>query len=493
MYKNIFTNGFLCFIYMFLYFKNYAQCSATIIGTPCVRNTLTARVVGTEPDTLFWAKNKVIQCVKTKRNPVSTIAAGGGVAAPQKLNEPQDVFVDPNGVIYVISDGVNSVQKWLPGATSGITVAGGNGKGTALNQFFSPKGIFVDKLGNVYVSDALMNRVTKWVPGATSGVVVAGGNGEGNAANQFSGNQNICLDTFGNIYVADRWNNRVQKWTPGATTGITVAGGNGSGSALNQLIEPLDVDVDLASNVYVVDYYNNRVVKWMPGAITGIVVAGGNGSGSAANQFNFTTALSITKDGSLYVRDQSNYRIQKWKPGAAYGVTVAGGNGYALSANNVGPGFGLFADENDNVYVPELFGYAVNKFSKASTVDSLYIPAKAGNYILTAKSISGCQSNSPLLSIMTTPPKPIYINGLGFVSNGQANITYDAKAKIGSTYTWSVPFDANIIGGQGTNSIMVNWGASNGQVAVFETNACGVSKVTTKDVYISNPISYSVQ
>jgi DNA-binding beta-propeller fold protein YncE len=73
------------------------------------------------------------------------------------------VFVDASGNLYV-SDGFNQrIQKWAPGATTGTTVAGGNGDGSAANQFSYPSGLFVDASGNIYVSDWNNNRIQKWV------------------------------------------------------------------------------------------------------------------------------------------------------------------------------------------------------------------------------------------------------------------------------------------------------------------------------------------
>ena len=57
----------------------------------------------------------------------------------------------------------------------------------------------------------------------TEGVTVAGGNGQGSAANQLYSPMGITLDASGNIYIVDMYNDRIQKWAPGATEGITVA------------------------------------------------------------------------------------------------------------------------------------------------------------------------------------------------------------------------------------------------------------------------------
>ena len=81
--------------------------------------------------------------------------------------------MDSVGTIYVLDYGNLRVQKWLKGAKSGITVAGGNGRGSAPNQFNEPSGIYVDNVGNIYVADRFNNRIQKFIPGSTNGITVA--------------------------------------------------------------------------------------------------------------------------------------------------------------------------------------------------------------------------------------------------------------------------------------------------------------------------------
>ncbi len=63
-------------------------------------------------------------------------------------------------------------------------MAGGNGYGAAANQLIDPLGVYLDAGGNLYVGDNGNNRVQKWLPGATAGITVAGGNGSGSNPNQ---------------------------------------------------------------------------------------------------------------------------------------------------------------------------------------------------------------------------------------------------------------------------------------------------------------------
>ena len=172
------------------------------------------------------------------------------------------IFLDHGGNLYVADLNNNRIQEFTSGSTIGVTVAGGNGAGSAANQLQAPTSVFVDEAGNVFVVDDGNHRIQKWAPGATSGVTVAGGNGPGAAANQLQYPFGLYVDGFGNIFVADASNNRIQEWTPGATSGITVAGGNGLGSGSNQLNDPRSVWMDANGNLYVSDNLNNRVQKF---------------------------------------------------------------------------------------------------------------------------------------------------------------------------------------------------------------------------------------
>ena len=70
--------------------------------------------------------------------------------------------------------------------------------------------------------------------------------------------------------------------------------------------------------------------------------------------------------------------------------------------------------------------------------------------------------------------------------------TYSVTLNAGSSYLWTVTGGA-IVGGQGTNSITVDWGSTGmmGQVEVTETNACTQGEAVILDVEI-HPLQTSV-
>ncbi|CAF5216921.1 unnamed protein product, partial [Rotaria magnacalcarata] len=62
-------------------------------------------------------------------------------------------------------------------AQSGMTIAGGHGRGDFTNQIKDPYGIFVDDDETVVIADLGNDRIIQWKKGDTNGQVVAGNNG----------------------------------------------------------------------------------------------------------------------------------------------------------------------------------------------------------------------------------------------------------------------------------------------------------------------------
>lgn len=66
----------------------------------------------------------------------------------------------------------------------------------------------------------------------------------------------------------------------------------------------------------------------------------------------------------------------------------------------------------------------------------------------------------------------ISISGETAVQQSASGLTYTIPNLAEATFNWSVPADATIVSGQGTNSIRVNWGASIGEVSVEAIGQC---------------------
>lgn len=255
-----------------------------------------------------------------------TVAGGNFYNSdPNSFRNPSSVFVDAQGNIFVADSHNDRIQKFLPDSTNGITVAGGNGQGSHANQFHIPGSVFVDADGYIFVSDNGNNRIQKFPPTATSltnGITIAGGNGAGSAANQLNTPGTLFLDAMRNIYVADRGNNRIQKFPSGSTSltnGVTIAGGNGQGNASDQFNGPVSVYIDDFGNIFVADYMNNRVQKFIANRIDSTLITSIPGS---------YTAVVTDTSGCIATTNAININ-NKTKPG----IIISANNNNICSGN----------------------------------------------------------------------------------------------------------------------------------------------------------------
>ncbi len=84
------------------------------------------------------------------------------------------------------------------------------------------------------------------------------------------------------------------------------------------------------------------------------------------------------------------------------------------------------------------------------------------------------------------PSTPSTITGNNNPCSNASSVTYTVGLVLSaSSYTWTVPADATIIAGQGTNSITVNFGATPGNVSVTAGNSCGSSSASVLPVTIN--------
>ncbi len=64
----------------------------------------------------------------------------------------------------------------------------------------------------------------------------------------------------------------------------------------------------------------------------------------------------------------------------------------------------------------------------------------------------------------------VSISGNEFLEPQQTNAVFSASNIVGASYLWQVPSDATIVSGQGTSSITVNWGETEGDVILNYSN-----------------------
>ncbi|CAF1152804.1 unnamed protein product [Adineta steineri] len=286
----------------------------------------------------------------------STIAGGNGLG--NKLNQldlPRGIYVDnDDDSIYIADTDNHRVVRWEFGAKNGTVVAGGNGRGYAIDQLYHPVDVILDKEkkyiiicdqynsrviqwsrqnsqipqvlidgiacwglamdnnGDLYISDSGRHQVIRWQQGDKQGTIVAGGHGQGNRLNQLNHPVYIFVDGDHHIYVADGANNRVVKWMKNATEGTLSTPGKVSQENPSSIFQLIGVIVDHKGNIYVSNAGSRQIKRWLPGAIEGAPVLGENQFGSGPTQLIFPHDLSFDRKGNLYVVDAGNHRIQKF-------------------------------------------------------------------------------------------------------------------------------------------------------------------------------------
>jgi len=174
-------------------------------------------------------------------NGTSAFRGDGGLATSAELSEPVGVFVDAAGNIFIADCRDNRVRE-VVASTGGIkTIAGngtrgfsGDGGPAAGAELYEPDGVFMDAAGNIFIAETGDNRVRE-VVASTGNIQTVAGNGDG----EFSGDgglatsaalndpESVFVDAAGNIFIADAGNNRVRE-VVAATGKIQTIAGNGA-------------------------------------------------------------------------------------------------------------------------------------------------------------------------------------------------------------------------------------------------------------------------
>ena len=186
------------------------------------------------------------------------VGDNGQGSQTDQLNQPMAVLIDRVNDCLIISDtGNRRVTRWSLQANKL-----NRGEGEVVLAGIYCVALAMDGEGSLYVSDFEKHQVRRYGRGdGRERVVVAGGNGKGAALNQLDRPRQIFVDADHSVYVADTYNHRVIKWTRAAREGEVVAGGQGDGNSLAQLSSPSGIFVDQMGSVYIVDQGNHRVMR----------------------------------------------------------------------------------------------------------------------------------------------------------------------------------------------------------------------------------------
>ncbi|CAF4031056.1 unnamed protein product [Adineta steineri] len=397
-----------------------------------------------EPQSLFiWIadtlNNRIVKWVNSTT--ALTVCGSYGTNADQFFY-PSALFVDTaaGNTLYVVDCWNQRIQMWLPGATSGVTVAGITSYyGSRLDQLWDPMAIVVDNNQNMFIVDTDNSRILKWKIGASSGVNIAGTEPDGGtSSSQLNTPAYISFDSNGSLFVADTGNDRIQRFTISCpinistttaasvvTTTIPVSTSNcamttwasnattiaGSPIGLTGFTATLlnnseGAWIDSNDSMYVIDCGAYcRVQIFDPGNLEGITIINGT-SGTGLDQFYSMDGISVDVSGNIYILDAYNNRVTKWAPGASTGILVAGGNGLGTSLKQLSTPYGFFVEPNTSyIWVADSDNCRIVRWMNTSTG------------ILVAGGVCGTkanQFNSPSgLFIDTSASNTLYVADTG--------------------------------------------------------------------------------
>ena len=95
-----------------------------------------------------------------------------------------------------------------------------------------------------------------------------------------------------------------------------------------------------------------------------------------------------------------------------------------------------------------------------------------------------CGASTPrTITVTTSPTTPASISGPSSVCAQQQGVTFSVSPVNGAnSLQWQVPSGASITAGQGSPSVIVNFGSSAGLVKVQAVNACALGRVVQKSI-----------
>jgi sugar lactone lactonase YvrE len=211
-------------------------------------------------------------------------------SGPGQLNEPTDLAIDSEGIIYVADQGNKKVHVL---GKDGRTIATWQSRAVDRWKLGKPTGIAVFE-NRVYVTDSYNDKVLIFFK---NGKFVDEFGGSGSGPKEFSKPHGICVHQ-GVVYVADTGNDRVQKFS---LDGIYLGSIGKKGDGIGEMRSPTDVAVDAKGYIYVSEADNDRI---------GVFLQSGH---HYRYYYEIKNPTSVAVDDSgFFVADAGNYKIKKF-------------------------------------------------------------------------------------------------------------------------------------------------------------------------------------
>ena len=459
----------------------YGQCTVKLAGKQCAGSTVLAYMAEADITTLTWFYED--QQVFTQPLPFSQ--DGRKLVSGNGLNGITGIVAEGSS-IYVNDWYNHRILKFTAGSTVGRVVAiAREGKYDIYDFCVYNDTVYLAENYNIRYPGDTPYYITKWVPGAGYGVPVAG---MGTNITLYREVKTIAVDANGTLYAGDTHGSglgRVFRFRPGSGTMKVVLGGfTYTNTWLRKNFD--DLQVDKSGAIYLLFRDSGFIRKWQPGGDSAGTVVARLTPVAPQHSFYSRNDFFITSDNTIYCTENNDpgpfgriigsQCIMRYEPGSSTGTMVLGDDGRHFSSLS-----GICLDKDGNILAADFELNTVQQFVPASgKMFTRYTPTAAGNYRLAVTADNGCGTN---LDFMVAPQtaQP-YINGPRYVCPGETGVTFSiANPQPGTLYKWYIePESCEIVSGQGTNTIKVNWGnASYGIIKVTAYSNCGPSKQAT--------------
>ncbi|MGA7550112.1 MAG: hypothetical protein WBW24_15180 [Candidatus Sulfotelmatobacter sp.] len=431
-------------------------------------------------------------------------AGDGGPATNAALNEPESVFVDGSGNIF-IADTYNSVIRKVTASNGYIQTVGGNfaagagysgdGGPATSAQLSDPFGVFVDAQGDIFIADS-DNNVIREVAASNGNIqTVAGGGtgctgqtdtlGDGCPATsaELSEPEGVFVDSSGDIFIADTLDSLIREVTSSNANIHTVAGtyyksasgskcqftGDGGAATSAYLCLPASIFVDGSGDIYIADTANYAIREVVSGTINRVAgtlgTPGYSGNGGPATSALLLYPGGVTVDGAgdIFIADTDNHVVR--------GVT--GGNIEAFAGNNTlaysgdgGPATsaalnapqGVFIDGSGDIFIAD----SANSVIREVVASSGDIQTVAGNGVAcVVPAPGGCGDGDTATSAQLNYPTGVFVDGSGNIYIADTGfLTENSVIRVVNTGTSAITVAGTSVGAGDIQTIVGTLGTA---------------------------------
>jgi len=233
------------------------------------------------------------------------------------LSEPRGIDIAPDGSIYVADTRNNQIKHFSPNGTlikawgSYGNVADGN-TNAAGGTFNEPWDVAVSNDEIVYVTDTWNHRIQKFTSDGQF-LSMWGYFGIDNSSLAYYGPRGITVDTKGYVYFSDTGNKRIMVFDKNDHFVIQI--GNG-GVEVGQFNEPVGIALDKDNHLYITDTWNSRVqvIESNLELNTFTPLLSWNVEGWYGQSANNKPFIAVNKDGNVFITDPEGSLIFEYSP-----------------------------------------------------------------------------------------------------------------------------------------------------------------------------------